>query len=155
VAGAVLLVSGIAFLLADHPPTLDGKSVALVFELKIPPALKIPDKPSRDSVHASLYATDRDNRYAVLDYKAMAFRDDSTIIPGRIPLGSQTFHRHLLVSIGDDTAWPQVVKLKLRAKPTKQDEVWSDWITATEHADLSLVPEAERISARYRVEPED
>jgi len=35
-----------SFLAADHPPKLDGKPLALEFELKIPPALKLPAQPS-------------------------------------------------------------------------------------------------------------
>ena len=49
----------------------------------------------------------------------------------------------------------QFIKLKLRAKPRKDDEAWSDWMTATERADLTPVPEPERIAVRYRVKPED
>jgi hypothetical protein len=49
----------------------------------------------------------------------------------------------------------QFIKLTLRAKPTKDDEAWSDWMMATEGADLSPVPEGERIAVRYRVQPEE
>jgi MFS family permease len=44
--GLAAIVSGILFLAADHPPKLDGKPLALEFELKIPPALKLPAQPS-------------------------------------------------------------------------------------------------------------
>jgi MFS family permease len=39
--GLAAVVSGILYLAADHPPKLDGKPIALEFELKIPPALKL------------------------------------------------------------------------------------------------------------------
>src|ERR1044072_1603988 len=61
-----VIVSGILYLAADHPPTLGGKSLALEFEVKIPPTLKLPAEPSVQTLHASLYANDRDNRYALL-----------------------------------------------------------------------------------------
>lgn len=35
--GLAAVVSGILYLAADHPPKLDGKPLALEFELKIPP----------------------------------------------------------------------------------------------------------------------
>ena len=54
-------VSGVLYLAADHPPKLDGKSLALEFELKIPPALKLPAEASVQTLHASLYANNRDN----------------------------------------------------------------------------------------------
>jgi hypothetical protein len=152
--GLGAIVSGILYLTADHPPTLDGKSLALEFEVKIPPTLKLPAQPGMQNLHASLYAKDRDNRYAQLDYDKIATRDGCIVVPGKTSLLSQTFNRDLLVSIESEGGASQFIKLKLRAKPTKEDEEWSDWMTATERADLSSVPEGERIAVRYRVQPE-
>ena len=149
------IISGILYLAADHPPTLDGKSLALEFELKIPPTLKLATQPGMQNLHASLYANDRDNRYALLDYDKIATRDGHVIVPGKASLLSQTFNRDLLVLIDSEGGASQFIKLKLRAKPTKEDEEWSDWMTATERADLTPVAEAERIAVRYRVQPED
>ena len=152
--GLAAIVSGVLYLAADHPPILDGKSLALEFELKIPPTLKLPAQPSVQNLHASLYANDRDNRYALLDYDKISTRDGYVVVPGKVSLLSQTFNRDLLVSIETEGGASQFIKLKLRAKPTKEDEEWSDWMTATESADLSPVPEPERIAVRYRVQPE-
>jgi MFS family permease len=149
------IVSGILYLAADHPPTLDGKSLALEFELKIPPTLNLAAQPSVQTLHASLYANDRDNRYALLDYDKIATRDGFVFVPGKASLLSQTFNRDLLVSIESEGGASQFIKLKLRAKPTKKDEEWSDWMTATERGDLTPVPETERIGVRYRVQPEE
>jgi MFS family permease len=44
--GLAAIVSGVLYFAADHPPKLDGKSLALEFELKIPPALKLPAQPN-------------------------------------------------------------------------------------------------------------
>ena len=84
------IVSRILYLAADHPPTLDGKSLALEFELKIPPTLKMPTRASMQNLHASLYANDRDNRYALLDYDKIASRDGFVFVPGKASLLSQT-----------------------------------------------------------------
>jgi hypothetical protein len=78
-------------LAADHPPTLDGKSLALEFELKIPPTRKMPTRASMQNLHASLYANDRDNRYALLDYDKIATRDGFVFVAGEASLLSQTF----------------------------------------------------------------
>jgi len=152
--GLAAVASGVLYLAADHPPKLDGKPLALEFELKIPPALKVPAQPSEQTLHASLYANNRDNRYALLDYDKIASRDGCVFIPGKASLLSQTFNRDLFVSIEGEGGAGQFIKLKLRAKPRQEDEAWSDWITATERADLSPVPEPERIAVRYRVQPE-
>ena len=149
------IVSGILYLAADHPPTLDGKSLALEFELKTPPTLKLPAQANVQTLHASLYANDRDNRYALLDYDKIATRDGFVFVPGKASLLSETLNRDLLVSIESEGGASQFIKLKLRAKPTKDDQAWSDWLMATERADLSPVPEGERIAVRYRVQAEE
>jgi hypothetical protein len=102
-------------------------------------------------LHASLYAN---NRYALLDYNKIASHDGYFFVPGKASLLSQTFNRDLLVSIENEGGASQFIKLKLRDKPRKEDEAWSDWMTATERADLSPVPESERIAVWYRVQPE-
>ena len=88
--GLAAIVSGILYLAADHPPKLDGKSLALEFELKIPPTLRLPPQPSEQTLHASLYANGRDNRYALLDYDKIASRDNYVFVPGKASLLSQT-----------------------------------------------------------------
>jgi MFS family permease len=153
--GLAAVVSGILYLAADHPPKLDGRSLAIGFELKIPPTLKLPPQPREQTLQASLYANNRDNRYAELDYDKIATRDGYVFVPGKASLLSQTFNRDLFVSIEGEGGAVQFIKLKLRAKPRKGDEAWSDWITATERADLSPVPESERIAVRYRVQPDE
>jgi len=45
--GLAAVVSGILYLTADHPPKLDGKPIALEFELKIPPAQKLAVQPRK------------------------------------------------------------------------------------------------------------
>lgn len=155
VIGLGAIVSGIVFLAADHPPKLDGKSLALEFELKIPPALTLPAEPSVQTLYASLYANNRDNSHALLDYGKIASRDGYVFVPGKASLLSQTSNRDLLVSIESEGGASQFIKLKLRAKPRKEDEAWSDWMTATERSDLSPVPEPERIALRYRVQPDE
>jgi len=153
--GLAAVVSGILYLAADHPPKLNGKSLALEFELKIPPTLKLPAQPSEQTLHASLYANGRDNRYALLDYDKIATREGYVLVPGKASLLSQTFNRDLFVAIEGEGGSGQFIKLKLRAKPHKEDEAWSEWIMAAERTDLSPVPDAERIAVRYRVQPEE
>src|SRR5437870_11938661 len=70
--GLAAIVSGILYLAADHPPKLDGKPLALEFELRIPAALKLPAQPSEQTLHASLHDNYRHYRYGVLDYDKIA-----------------------------------------------------------------------------------
>ena len=63
----------------------------------IPAALKLPAQPSEQTLHASLYANNRHNRYALLDYDKIASRDGYVFVSGEASLLSQTFNRDLLV----------------------------------------------------------
>ena len=69
---------------------------------------------------------------------------------------AEVFVDHVITAIARCSVKDEVlIKLKLRAKPRMGDEAWSDWIPATERADLSPVPESERIAVRYRVQPDE
>src|SRR5207249_11010382 len=125
--GFAAVVSGILYLAADHPPKLNGKPLALEFELKIPPTLKLAAQPSEQTLHASLYANGRDNRYALLDYDKIASRDSYVFVPGKALLLSQTFNSDLLVVIEGGDGACQFIKLKLCAKPSREDEACTDW----------------------------
>src|SRR5204863_7405952 len=103
-------------------------------------------------LHASLYANNRDNHFATLDYDKIAKRDGYIFVPGKASLLSQTSNRDLLVSVESDGGGSQFIKLNLRANPRKEDEVWSGWVTATEQADLSPVPDCHGIAVRYRLQ---
>jgi hypothetical protein len=145
------IVTGVLFLAADKPPTIDGKHLTLDFELRVPPAIQLPAQLTDYTVHASLYASGRESRFAELDFKSIADRGGFTIIPGTAALMSHSAIRELLASIGNEPHGSQFIKLRLPASPQKQDQTWSDWIDATEYADLNPVPQRQRISVRYRV----
>jgi hypothetical protein len=76
-------------------------------------------------------------------------------VAGKASPLSQTFNRDLLVSIESEGGASQFIKLKLRAKPAKEDEEWSDWMTARERADLSPVPEGERMPSAIGCSPKN
>jgi hypothetical protein len=72
---------------------------------------------------------------------------------GKLPILTDSKSRSLLASIGNEPVASQFIKLKIPSAPQKEDETWSDWIFAIERADLSPVPEHERMALRYRVRP--
>ena len=145
------VVSGLCWVAADKPPKIDGNNLTLDFELKIPPAIRVPSESTPNNIYASLYASNRDNRVAILDFKSIARADGYVIIPGTAELMSHSADRELLASMGNETGASQFIHLNLPAAPRKEDETWSQWTLATRRADLSPVPEPERIAVRYRV----
>ena len=149
-------VSGLLWLGADKPPKIDGKELALEFELKIPPPIQIPEELNDYTIRASLYANNKDNCHASIDLKSIRKQDSYLIVSGTAALMSHSANRSLLASIGNEPGASQFIDLKtLPAAPRKENEIWSDWTLATQRADLTPVPETERIAVRYRVRPVD
>jgi hypothetical protein len=152
--GVAGLVGGVPYLLSDKPPKLDGKRLNLEFELRAPAMFKIPERPDGYSIQVSLYTNNRQSRFAFIDWNSITKDAEHVIVPGKVPLFTHSKTRSLLASIGSEPAASQFVELKnLAPAPRKEDEAWSDWIFATERADLTLIPDSERFAVRYRVQP--
>jgi hypothetical protein len=153
ICGLAGLLAGIPYLLSDKPPTIDGKRLELQFELRAPATFEIPDQPDGYSVRVSLYTDNRQTRFAFIDWSSIKKDPGHVTIPGNVPLLTHSKTRSLLALIGNEPVGSQFIELKLPPAPRKEDETWSDWIFATQQADLSPVPEPERMALRYRVQP--
>jgi len=147
------LLVGVPYLLSDKPPRIGGKGLSLEFELRVPQQFSIPDTPSGDSVRVSLYSGNRETTYAFIDWASIERAPEGAIIPGRVQLLDHNPARSLFAVVGNDPMAGQFITLKLPSNPRPEDEQWSDWIRATQHANLGPVPEAAQFSARYRVRP--
>jgi hypothetical protein len=156
VCGLASLAGGIPYLVSDKPPRIDGKQLELQFEWRAPAKFEIPDQPDGYSVRVNLYIDGRQDRYAFIELNSIMKNAEHSTIQGHLPLLTHSKTRSLLASIGNEPAASQFIELKnLPAAPGKEDETWSDWVFATEHADLTSVPDSERFAIRYRVEPID
>ncbi len=154
VCGIAGLLGGVPYLLSDKPPKIDGKRLELQFELRVPATLKIPEQPDGYSIRVSLYTDNRQSDFAFIDWNSITKDPEHVIIPGKVPFLTHSKTRSLLASIGNEPAASQFVELKnLSPAPRKADEAWSDWIFATERADLTPIPNSERFAIRYRVHP--
>jgi hypothetical protein len=153
VCGLAGLLAGVPYLLSDKPPTIDGKHLELQFELRAPATFKIPDQPDGYSIRVSLYADNRQNQYAFIDWNGITKDAEHATVPGHVPLLTHSKTRSLLASIGNEPVASQFIELRIPPAPRKEDQTWSDWIFATQRADLSPVSEHERMALRYRVRP--
>jgi hypothetical protein len=149
--GVAGLLIGVPYLLSDKPPRIDGKRLELQFELRAAATFKIPDQPDGYSVRVSLYTDGRQSQFAFIDWNSITKNADHVIIPGNVPLLTHSRTRSLLASIGNEPVASQFIELKILPTPRKENETWSDWIFATQQADLTPVPESERMALRYRV----
>ena len=155
VCGLASLLAGVPYLLSDKPPTIDGKHLELQFELRAPATFKIPDQPDGYSIRVCLYTDNRQNQYAFIDWNAITKDAEHATVPGRVPLLTHSKTRSLLASIGNEPVASQFIELRIPPAPRKEDETWSDWIFATQRADLSSVSDPDRMALRYRVRPID
>jgi hypothetical protein len=153
ICGLAGLLAGVPYVLSDKPPTVDGKRLELQFELRAPAAFKIPDQPDGYSIRVSLYTDNRQNEYAFIDWNGITKDPEHATVPGHVPLLTHSKTRSVLASIGNDPVASQFIELRIPPAPRKEDEAWSDWIFATQRADLSPVSEPERMALRYRVRP--
>jgi hypothetical protein len=153
ICGLAGLLAGVPYVLSDKPPTVDGKRLELQFELRVPAAFKIPDQPDGYSIRVSLYTDNRQNEYAFIDWNGITKDPEHATVPGHVPLLTHSKTRSVLASIGNDPVASQFIELRIPPAPRKEDEAWSDWIFATQRADLSPVSEPERMALRYRVRP--
>lgn len=145
-------VSGIAWLGGDRPPRIDGKPLRLYFELRVPAALNVP---SGYSVRMNLYLDNKSDGYAFVDWRSISRDTEHITFQGNVEILTHSRRRSLLASIGNEPGNSQFIELNLPATPCKEDEKWSDWIMATEHADLSRVSDSERFALRYRIRAVD
>src|SRR5215472_11191451 len=154
ICGIACLLGGVPYLLSDKPPQIDGKHLELEFELRVPATLKIPEQPDGYSIRVSLYTDNRQSGFAFIDWNGITKNAEHVTIPGNVPLLTHSKSRSLLASIGNEPAVSQFLELKsLPPAPRKEEEAWSDWIFATQRADLTVIPDSERFAIRYRVHP--
>ena len=151
VSGLAGLVAGVPYLLSDKPPTIDGKRVELQFELRASATFKIPDQPDGYGIRVSLYTDNRQTQYAFIDWNGITNDSEHATFPGHVPLLTHSKTRSVLASPGNEPVASQFIELKIPPAPRKEDETWSNWIFAAQRADLTPIPETERMALRYRV----
>jgi hypothetical protein len=144
------IFAGVFYVASDKPPKIGGKELTLDFELRVPASATIPAEPDGYAVSVSLYENNRNNRYAFIDWQSIARGPEQITVPGHTELMTHSGSRQLLASLGNQPM-PQMFEVKLPPVPSRQDETWTDWITATQRADLTTLPKGEGFSIRYRV----
>jgi hypothetical protein len=155
ICGIAGLLAGVSYLLSDKPPKIDGKFLTLDFEVRVPPSIQLPAEMHDYTVSVSLYTDGTQTRVAQIDPRSIKKDSTGATFSGTVPILSHAASRQLFPSIANIEHGSQFIPLDLPAAPRKEDEAWSNWIFATERADLTPVPEPERFAVRYRVRPID
>jgi hypothetical protein len=145
-------VAGVAYLLADHPPRLDGAALALEFELRLPDSSKPPDQQEVPTELRAWLSEAGASQGSGLDpARARRQPDGGFVLPGRVALLSHSTGRSLAGDFlrvdGQSQGFSFV--LPLPASPTAADRNWSPWLAEQGH-DPAV---AKSVQLRYRVAP--
>ncbi|QJR37484.1 hypothetical protein [Gemmatimonas groenlandica] len=122
---ALALVLAASWLLADHPPTIDGRRLLIEVELRTPPVTALVERAGFDP-GITLWNKHRKAYGFNTDYGSTVRPDgDRRVVTTRVELGSSAATRGLYV--GWSEGCQLFVELRLPGKPTKAQFEWSEW----------------------------
>jgi hypothetical protein len=154
-------VGGLAMLLADRPPTLDGKELVVELEIRTPAKPGILEELKAGELRASLNEDRVTNLSSDVHFDRAATRDGYVVIPSTSGLYTHRQYRAFTIALsGPEGKYAgsiyHVFELRTPGKPTKADTAWSDWqrirtpLNDTERKAAEAAPQFE---IRYRVAP--
>lgn len=122
--GALFSIAGLSLASVPRPPVIDGQPLELQLEVLVPMDRITPEARMIDGIRISVYAGDKDNRYANVDTSAFKQEGGTFIVPATATLNSRSFQRSVSFHIGTET-W-LAYDLQLPAKPTGKDSAWTE-----------------------------
>ncbi|MDR3418599.1 MAG: hypothetical protein P4L83_20705 [Nevskia sp.] len=152
VLAVALGAAGVAYVLADHPPRLDGQPLVLDFELRLPDTSKPPDQQQYPSeLRAWLSEAGASEGSRLDNAHAQHQADGSFVVAGRVALLSHSTGRSLMGDflLADGQSQGFTFVLPLAGAPAAADKEWSPWIAEQGHD--PAVPKS--VQLRYRVAP--
>ena len=156
--GIVLATAGIAALmsrlLADVPPTIDGRELNLEVEFRFPDSLDSERAPTAEGdwvfTLASISSqTRRSYREGTIDNAAARFENGRWIVPTQVELFTERGGRSVTLSLRNATEVMGFL-LPLPARPTVKFEQWSDWMPR-QQAGGQPWP-SDKMSCRFRIQ---
>jgi hypothetical protein len=143
---------GMAWLTADHAPTIDGQSLTLDLEVRLPHGYPVQDSLEAHEFRVGLSSSSRDRGYVDLDFTSVRRDDGFIVVSGTRELVT-TGLRDVSATWGkfEDHRVPQYAPIPLAPRPTTKDTEWSRWHALNRYMDLTDVPPAEQVQVRYRV----
>lgn len=118
-----IVVFGFSIWRAPRAPRLDGQSLNLEFEVRMPEGRAAPDTGFTVLMTSRGSGDDRTNADLKLDSTTTS--DGRVVIPAKAFLFTTTTQRFLVVNdVGGKYYW---FDLPLRAKPNHEDESWTEW----------------------------
>lgn len=143
-------VFGYSIWRAPTPPRLDGLTLNLDFEVRMPEGRTVPEPDDNFSVlmTSNGYGDDRHNADLKLDSTSTS--DGRVVIPASAFLYTSTTQRFLVVN--DKEGKYYWFDLPLRARPNADDQQWTDWWPAPGKTASADINGNGGFQIRYRVQ---
>ena len=142
-------VFGYAIWRAPTPPRLDGMTLNLDFEVRMPEGRTVPGPDDNFSVLLTSRGYGDDRRNADLKLDSTTTSDGRVVIPATVFLSTSTTQRFLVVNDREGKYfW---FDLPLRARPTADDQHWTAWWPAPGERATSDINGNGGFQIRYRV----
>ena len=146
-------VGGIAVLVADRPPTIDGQLLVLEVEIRTPATVGLVEELKAGGFRPSV-SEGRSAQSSDVRFEEATTRDGQFVIPTTTSLYSHTWDRAF--SIARDGNLYHTYELRMPAKPTKANAAWSEWQKARaplNEWERNAAASGRTFEIRYRVVP--
>lgn len=152
--GLVALVTGISVATAPRVPTIEGKTLALEFELRFPDGRVLPDSAARDgfSILMTGPGDDRSRHLAELRWEEARTAAGHIELPATAYLRTSS-RRSLVINDGPDAHY--WFDLPLRGAPRPADTTWTDWWPAPGQPSGADIKGSGGFQMRWRVRLEE
>jgi MFS family permease len=145
-----MLVFGFSIWRAPRLPTIDGQSLNLAFEVRMPEGRTAPTGDDEFSVLMTSRGSGDDRRNADLVLDSTSLSEGRVVVPATAPLRTTTSQRFLVVNdTGGKHYW---FDLPLAAKPGPDDERWTEWWPAPGQSATADVNGNGGFQIRFRVQ---
>ena len=146
-------VGGLAVLVADTPPTIDGQLLVLEVEIRTPATVGTVEELKAGGFRPSV-SEDRSSQSSDVRFEEATTRDGQFVIPATASLYAHSSDRAFLIA--RDGNLQHVYELRTPAKPTKADATWSPWQkarTPLNEWERNAATSGRTFEIRYRVVP--
>ena len=145
-----MLVFGFSIWRAPRLPTIDGQSLNVAFEVRMPEGRTAPTGDDEFSVLMTSRGSGDDRRNADLVLDSTSLSEGRVVVPATAPLRTTTSQRFLVVNdTGGKHYW---FDLPLAAKPGPDDERWTEWWPAPGQSATADVNGNGGFQIRFRVQ---
>lgn len=149
IGAIVCAVGGISYASADHPPVIDGKTLALEIEVRVPTYGQSIEELKADGFAVALVVSASDHDYCDIRWSDATRTEKFITVPAWAPLTSRNARRELTVGIEGENR--QIFSVMLPASPKLIGDAWTEWLPPRGTFDGTTPSPEVQYFVRYRV----